>query len=55
LRHVRPAAAAETPSGFGGGDEVADLTDSQSHKKFLFEFYKLLAARKRSRSIALRV
>jgi hypothetical protein len=32
LRHVETSSGCQNPSGFGGGDEVADLTDSQSHK-----------------------
>jgi hypothetical protein len=49
LRHVETSSGCRNPSGFGGGDEVADLTDSQSHKKFryqpaIFRILRLLAA-----------
>jgi hypothetical protein len=49
-RNVETSSGCRNPFGFGGGDEVADLTESQSHKKFrrFFEFYNCLLRRKKS-------
>jgi hypothetical protein len=35
-RNVETSSGCRNPFGFGGGDEVVDLTESQSHKKFRY-------------------
>jgi hypothetical protein len=49
LRHVETGCGGRHLAGFGGGDEVANLTESQSHQNFqyqqtIFRVLQLLAA-----------
>jgi len=37
LRHVETSRGCRNPFGFGSGDEMADLTESQSHKKVRYQ------------------
>jgi hypothetical protein len=53
LRHVKTGRSRRNTSDFGCGDEVAHLTESQSHKKFryqrtFFRILQLLAATQKS-------
>jgi hypothetical protein len=60
LRNVETGGGRRTPSGFGGGDEVADLTESRGQKNFdtderFFELCNCLLRRKKSGTSFVRV
>src|SRR5882724_844511 len=44
LRHVETGGGSRNLADFGGGDEVADLTEGQSHKNFRYQrtFFRIL-------------